>query len=164
MANMTTANLVLVDYTNPQHSADLLILLNNYALDPMGGGEPLPIEVRANLIRQLQNTTGAFSVLCYLDKQAVGLANCFQTLSTFKAKPIVNIHDICIKKEFRGQGLSQRLLEKVAKIATERGACKLTLEVLEGNDIAQASYRKFGFEGYELNPAIGKALFWQKQL
>mgnify|MGYP000081241031 CR=1 FL=1 len=32
------------------------------------------------------------------------------------------------------------------------------------NTIAQAAYRSVGFSGYELDPAIGKALFWEKKL
>jgi hypothetical protein len=30
-------------------------------------------------------------------------------------------------------------------VARQRGCCKITLEVLEGNAVAQASYGKFGF-------------------
>ncbi len=45
-----------------------------------------------------------------------------------------------------------------------RDCCKLTLEVLEGNHIAQAAYTKFGFSGYELDPEMGRALFWEKKL
>jgi len=44
------------------------------------------------------------------------------------------------------------------------GCCKLTLEVLEGNTVARAAYQACGYSGYELNPEIGKALFWQKKL
>ena len=40
----------------------------------------------------------------------------------------------------------------------------MTLEVLEGNEIAQHAYRSFGFAGYELDPRMGKAMFWQKKL
>jgi hypothetical protein len=36
--------------------------------------------------------------------------------------------------------------------------------VLEGNTIAMAAYRSLGFEGYQLDPALGKALFWEKKL
>ncbi|WP_267313813.1 hypothetical protein [Limnobaculum xujianqingii] len=32
------------------------------------------------------------------------------------------------------------------------------------NEIAKGSYRKFGFSGYELDPQMGKAVFWQKKL
>ena len=31
-------------------------------------------------------------------------------------------------------------------------------------DIAQKAYRAFGFDGYELNPQMGKALFWEQKL
>ena len=90
--------------------------------------------------------------------------NCFETYSSFKGKPLVNIHDVIVIKAFRGLGLSQLMLEKVEEIAKQKGCCKLTLEVLEGNEVAQHSYKKFGFEGYELDPAMGKAVFWQKSL
>ena len=54
--------------------------------------------------------------------------------------------------------------EKVEEIAISKGCCKLTLEVLSGNAVAKASYEKFGFSGYELDPKVGNALFWQKSL
>ncbi len=42
------------------------------------------------------------------------------------------------------------MLQKVREIARQRGCCKITLEVLEGNDVAQAAYRKFGFDESDL--------------
>jgi len=36
--------------------------------------------------------------------------------------------------------------------------------VLEGNRTAQAVYKSLGFTGYELDPRMGKAMFWQKPL
>jgi hypothetical protein len=36
--------------------------------------------------------------------------------------------------------------------------------VLDGNAAAIASYRRFGFETYALDPAFGRAQFWQKRL
>ncbi len=52
----------------------------------------------------------------------------------------------------------------VEKISRERGYCKLTLEVLEGNIVAQNAYKKLGFSGYELDEKTGKAMFWEKVL
>jgi ribosomal protein S18 acetylase RimI-like enzyme len=66
--------------------------------------------------------------------------------------------------DFRGQGISKKLLQKSEEIAKSLGCCKLTLEVLEGNTTAQAAYKASGFAGYELDPQMGKALFWQKKL
>jgi ribosomal protein S18 acetylase RimI-like enzyme len=76
----------------------------------------------------------------------------------------LNIHDFMVAPAYRGRGLSRRLLGKVEETAIELGCSKLTLEVLEGNHVAQAAYRAFGFDGYELRPETGKALFWQKKI
>jgi ribosomal protein S18 acetylase RimI-like enzyme len=48
------------------------------------------------------------------------------------------------------------MLALVEAIAVERGCCKLTLEVLEGNHPARALYRTLGFAGYALDPATGQ--------
>jgi ribosomal protein S18 acetylase RimI-like enzyme len=56
------------------------------------------------------------------------------------------------------------MLAQVEQIARERGACKLTLEVLSGNRSAIALYEKVGFEPYQLDPAMGQACFYQRWL
>jgi len=56
------------------------------------------------------------------------------------------------------------ILEKVEAIAIERGYCKLTLEVLEGNVRAQKVYKDFGFASYVLDYEMGRALFLDKKL
>ena len=76
----------------------------------------------------------------------------------------MNIHDVTVASAFRGMGLSTLMLKKVEEIAIKQGCCKLTLEVLEHNKIAQASYIKSGFRAYELDPSVGQALFWEKKL
>ncbi|MBL1143181.1 MAG: GNAT family N-acetyltransferase [Proteobacteria bacterium] len=156
--------IILADFSNEQQCADIVSLLNDYALDPMGGGKGLSSFAKENLITELSKLPYAISVICYLDKKPAGLVNCFQGFSTFKCKPLLNIHDVIVLSEYRGFGLCQRLLTKVEEIAKEKGCCKLTLEVLEGNNKAQKAYIEYGFEAYELDPASGKALFWQKSL
>lgn len=157
-------NVVQVDYNNGQQGADLVFLLDSYARDPMGGAEALSSTTKAGLVAALAKLPHAFSVICYVDDKPAGLINCFEAFSTFACKPVVNIHDVVVLNEFRGLGLSKQMLAKVEAIAKEKGCCKLTLEVLEGNSVAQASYRSFGFAGYELDPEMGKAMFWQKKL
>ncbi len=56
------------------------------------------------------------------------------------------------------------MLEVAEPVAHRLGCCKMTLEVLEGNVAAQAAYQSCGFAGYELDPCMGKALFWKKKL
>ena len=152
------------DYANRKDAQAILGLLDHYARDPMGGGEPLSQYVLDNLIENLQHTTGAFSVLGFHDQLPVGLANCFQSFSTFKCRPIVNIHDLIVRDNYRGKGLANALLQSIQEIAKERGSCKLTLEVLEGNHQAKYVYQKFGFNAYELDPEKGNAMFWEKMI
>ena len=155
---------LIADYSNSVHAADVVELLNCYACDPMGGGKPLSQYAKKNLTTELAKLPGAFSILCYVDGAAAGLANCLTSFSTFKCKPLVNIHDLVVLKQFRGLGLSQRLLSEVQRVAMERDCCKLTLEVLEGNEPAKKAYLSFGFETYELDSSHGKAFFWQKTI
>ncbi len=152
----------LVDYYNEQQAADLLQLLDGYACDPMGGGEPLSVYAREHLIGELRRRPHALSLIAYLREKPVGLLNAFEGFSTFAARPLINVHDLVVLKEYRGLQISQLLFDVLEKIARERGCCKLTLEVLHGNQIAQKAYRKFGFSPYELDPEMGQAMFWHK--
>ena len=97
-------------------------------------------------------------------QEPAGLINCFEAFSTFQCKTIVNVHDIVVVEEFRGQGISHLLLLEVESMAVKKNCCKITLEVLEGNTPAKNSYSKFGFKDYELDPTFGKAMFWEKKL
>ncbi|MDH4041065.1 MAG: GNAT family N-acetyltransferase [Gammaproteobacteria bacterium] len=155
---------VRADYLDPQQAADIVFLLNRYACDPMGGGEALAPRVQQDLVASLAALPHAVSLLCYVDGKPAGLVNCFEGFSTFSCKKLLNIHDIAVLEEFRGLGLSQLLLAEVEAVARHRGCGKLTLEVLEGNEPAKAAYKKFGFDAYQLDPALGQALFWQKPL
>jgi len=157
-------DIIQADYQNEQHGQDLVMLLNAYALDPMGGGEALADNVQQNLVATLAKRHDFLTLLCYVDGKPAGILNCVEGFSTFKCKPLLNIHDCGVLKEFRGLGLSQKLFIEAERISRERGYCKLTLEVLEGNIIAQNAYKKLGFSGYELDEKMGKALFWEKVL
>ncbi len=156
--------MLIADYHNEQHAADLLFLLNSYAEDPMGGAEPISDYVKANLISALQQRNDVFTLLCYVDDKPAGIVNFIEGFSTFKCKPLMNIHDFAVEKSYRGNGLTGKMMNEVEKFAKSRGCCKLTLEVLEGNKVAQNAYLKAGFAGYELDPKMGKALFWEKKL
>ena len=153
-----------VNYSDAQQAQDLVFLLEQYALDPMGGATALKQKVKDNLVAELAKLPHAFSVICYVDGKPAGLTNCFETFSTFKCQPLINIHDVVVIADYRGLSISTKMLQHVENIAIHRGCCKITLEVLEGNQVAKNAYLKFGFAGYELDPQMGKALFWEKPL
>ena len=153
-----------VDYLNALDAKALVFLLDAYAQDPMGGGEALKSEASSRLCADMSRIAGAASFIAWLDGQPIGLINCFEGYSTVKAKPLLNVHDIAVLAGHRGQGVGQALLQAAEAHALARGCCKLTLEVLSGNAPAMASYKRFGFEQYELDPAAGQAQFMQKWL
>lgn len=157
-------NLVQANYADAAHMAALLGLLDGYARDPMGGGEPLSAFALQNLPAALAGRPTLFSVLAFDGTLPVGLINCVEGFSTFACQPLVNVHDVVVAASHRGQGIAEKMLVKVEAIARERGACKLTLEVLSGNHSAQKLYRRVGFDNYQLDPGMGQAQFMQKWL
>jgi GNAT superfamily N-acetyltransferase len=157
-----------VSFDDTADCAALLKLMDVYASDPMGGGSPLRAEVKERLCRDLSSNPGAISFIAWCNEDgqsfAIGLINCFLGYSTFKASPLLNIHDIVVLPEYRRQGVGQALLAAAEVEARERGSCKLTLEILGGNTRAMASYTRFGFEPYTLDPKVGQASFMHKWL
>lgn len=151
-------------YDDPAHADALITLLDHYARDLAGGGAPLGDFARENLVHELAARPFVFSVLAFDGETPVGLVNAIEGFSTFACRPLVNVHDVVVRASHRGRGIAARMFSEVETIARKRGACKLTLEVLEGNAPARALYRRLGFAGYQLDPAMGHARFMQKLL
>lgn len=151
-------------YDDPSHAAALVDLLDHYARDPAGGGEPLSDFARGNLVASLAARPFIFSVLAFEGNTPVGLINAIEGFSTFACKPLVNVHDVVVAAGHRGRGIAAQMFAEVEGIARERGACKLTLEVLDGNAVARALYQRLGFSAYQLDPAMGNAQFLHKWL
>lgn len=152
------------DYRDPAHADALVALLDAYARDTAGGGQPLSDFARTHLVAELAARPQAFSVLAFDGAQPVGLVNCIEGFSTFACRPLVNVHDVVVLASHRGRRVGELMLAEVEAIARERGACKLTLEVLQGNAPAIKLYERIGFAGYQLDPALGQAQFLQKWL
>ncbi len=151
-------------YDYAPHAAALVDLMDTYARDPAGGGEPLSDFARGNLVTQLAARPFIFSVLAFDNDQPVGLVNAIEGFSTFACRPLVNVHDVVVATGHRGRGIAGWMFAEVESIARERGACKLTLEVLQGNASARALYERLGFALYQLDPGMGHAQFLQKWL
>jgi ribosomal protein S18 acetylase RimI-like enzyme len=165
-APMDNASLkiAIADYHNVAHRAGIITLMSAYALDPMGGGEALPQEVLMNLCDALAGEAGAITLLAFDGENAVALLTALRGFSTFKCRPLLNIHDVMVLPQYRGQGVSDRMIAELEEFARCHDYCKLTLEVLANNLSAQRVYQRCGFAPYELDPEQGAATFWQKPL
>jgi hypothetical protein len=97
-------DIIEADYSNPEHAKDLLYLLNCYAKDPMGGAEELSQYAKENLISSLKQIPDAVTILAYVNSKPAGLINAFGGFSTFKCKPLLNIHDLAVLQDKTSAG------------------------------------------------------------
>jgi len=141
------------DLSNPRDAQGVLEVLDSYASDPVGGGEPLPEDVRSRLPSMLPEVPNALVLLAFDDDRPIGVAVCFFGFSTFRARPLLNIHDLAVLPQYRGRGVGRALLAAAENQAQRRGCCKLTLEVQDDNARARALYQRFGFEDF----VVGKS-------
>jgi ribosomal protein S18 acetylase RimI-like enzyme len=105
--------------------------------------------VKASLIDGLIAHGHTRVYLAFEEDVPAGLAICFVGFSTFKARPLLNVHDLAVAPEFRGRGIGKALLDAAADDARRLGYCKLTLEVRADNHKALELYRRAGFRTSE---------------
>ncbi|HCD51785.1 MAG TPA: GNAT family N-acetyltransferase [Balneolaceae bacterium] len=137
-------NIIEADLENPTHTEYILYLTNAYAMDEMGGGEPLKKEVYDSLIAGLKRAGNYLGFIALDGDDPVGIANCFMGFSTFYAKPLINIHDLGVVPDARGKGVGGKLIDAVSDKAKALDCCKVTLEVLDNNP-ARRLYERSGF-------------------
>lgn len=140
-------------------------VLDSYAREPAGGSAPLGDDIRERLIADLRHVENAV-VLAAVDAggKVVGIAICFRGYSSFKAAPLINIHDLAVLPGCRSMGIGRALLAALEERARAEGCCKLTLEVLDDNFGARRLYEAVGFGDGGPGEAETNTLFMQKPL
>jgi ribosomal protein S18 acetylase RimI-like enzyme len=155
--------IVDAEFEDAAHCRGILDILDSYAADPVGGGEPLSSEVRERLVPALRDHPTSVVLLACAERQPVGIAVCFLGFSTFRARPLLNIHDLAVLPEWRGKGVGRALLAAAEQRARSHGCCKLTLEVQDNNGSALALYKRFGFCDFVMGD-LGPTRFLSKPL
>jgi ribosomal protein S18 acetylase RimI-like enzyme len=141
-------NPITIRHADLDHAGDaaaVVMLLDAYATDPRGGGQPLSQDVRARLISGLRQHPTSRVWLAFDDATPIGVCVGFIGFSTFQARPLLNIHDLAVLPGRRGGGVGRTLLAAAELHARESGCCKLTLEVQDDNTPARTLYERFGF-------------------
>jgi ribosomal protein S18 acetylase RimI-like enzyme len=146
------------DLTDARDADSIAMLLNAYAVEPVGGGKPLPHDVRERLVPALRDVPRAVVLLAFADDAAIGIAVCFVGFSTFRARPLLNIHDLAVLPQHRRKGVARALLQAAEDHARRQGCCRVTLEVLESNSGARELYRRFGFDDSTVSRFLVKPL------
>ncbi len=153
------------NFFDAQDAQWIPLLIDEHASDHMGGGVALEPHVLEWIINGLKACPSAHAFIATLeDGTPAGLLIAYQVFSTFKASPVVNIHDVIVASKARGRGVGKSLLAVVEDYARSIKACKLTLEVRQDNEPALGLYKKVGFLDYQLGEQDVPMLFWEKPL
>jgi GNAT superfamily N-acetyltransferase len=83
-------------------------------------------------------------VLAREEDRAVGFALFFHNFSTFLGKPGLYLEDLFVVPEWRGQGVGERLITHLARLAVERNCGRMEWSVLAWNEPAIRFYTRLG--------------------
>lgn len=98
------------------------------------------------------------------DGLAAGGVILLEGYSSWAAAPTLIVHDLFIEPEQRGAGIGRHLLAAAARVAVERGCCRVDVNVVGWNQPARDFYHSLGFAAladwlpYRLNRAGVEAL------
>lgn len=83
-----------------------------------------------------------------VNDSAVGFAVIYETYSSYRSRPVWNLHDLMISARVRGQGCGRAFMRFLLEQAKHENVVKVTLEVNENNEVAKRLYQSFGFEDF----------------
>ncbi|MDR2773769.1 MAG: GNAT family N-acetyltransferase [Tannerella sp.] len=146
-------------YANMDDLNAIGTLINAYIEDDMGGGEPLVKQQQLHLAETLGQHPKSIVLLACIGEVRCGMLVAFENFSTFTVSPMINIHDVIVLKEYRGNNIGRRLLETIISIAEERRCSRITLEVRKDNKVAGSLYKSVGFDA-----PIPEMYYWRKNL
>ncbi len=76
--------------------------------------------------------------------EVVAFALYFTNFSTFLSQPGLYLEDLYVRPAYRGRGIGEMLIVRLAKIALERGYARFDWTVLDWNEDAIRFYRRMG--------------------
>jgi ribosomal protein S18 acetylase RimI-like enzyme len=84
------------------------------------------------------------ALIAEVDGVFAGLCLFFPSFSTWHGRPGAYVQDLFVAKEFRGHGVGEKLLKRLAALTRERGGRYIRLSVDTGNRRARAFYERIG--------------------
>jgi ribosomal protein S18 acetylase RimI-like enzyme len=157
--SLKKCSIIHADLELETHRKAVVTLINDYRCDPMGGFlSPQTRNEKAEALSLLRKHPTCRIFLAGIDRQFVGMLISFVNLSTFMARPLLNVHDVFVKARFRRMGIGRRLFTEAETFARSIGCCRMTLEVRTDNAHAQKLYRSIGFA-----PCDPPMEFWRNE-
>ena len=135
-------DVIIADLNSPKERTDFLTLFTEYTTGMLPSEPQGPPE---NLVAEIIKRPNVLIFLAYKGDEPAGFSLVIEAFSSFRAMPILNIHDIGVGASYRRMGVGKALLAHVQREAERRGCCKLTLEVDEQNTRALTLYESMGY-------------------
>lgn len=101
------------------------------------------VEAEETYIQHMRHSKDECMIVVQHDSKIIGLCN-VGLKKRLKMKHRATL-GISILKDYWGYGIGSIMMDEMIRIATDLGAIRLELEVIEGNDRAIALYEKKGF-------------------
>ncbi len=83
-------------------------------------------------------------IIGHLNETPVAFALFFHNFSTFLGKPGIYLEDLFVRPEARGNGIGQKMLAYLAKLAKDRHCSHMRWCVLDWNESAIGFYKRMG--------------------
>lgn len=96
--------------------------------------------------------------LAYVEGKAVGFVQLYALFHYIKLEKQLLLSDLYVHPDYRGMGISVKLIDQAKAFCDEVGACGLMLETEKTNDIGNTLYPRCGFE-YD---ALHNYYYWWK--
>jgi GNAT superfamily N-acetyltransferase len=84
-------------------------------------------------------------LLAEADGRVCGTVVLYHAYSSWAGAPTLTVHDLFVEEDARGVGAGRALLSAAAKLASERGCCRMDVNVLAWNTAARKFYETLGF-------------------
>jgi GNAT superfamily N-acetyltransferase len=86
------------------------------------------------------------TLIAEIDGRFAGCCLYFPSFSTWIGRPGVYVQDFYVADEFRGKGVGERMLQRLAAVTRKDGGCYIRLAVDTENFRAQAFYTRVGIK------------------
>lgn len=104
------------------------------------------LEGAKQFLRERISKDQSVAFISFEGDEPLGFVQLYPSFSSVSMKPSWILNDLYVKKETRGRGIGENLLQTAIQFAAETGAKGLFLETANDNENAQRLYEKIGFK------------------
>lgn len=98
------------------------------------------------LAERIKNRDSEIFVCETTKNKLIGFVQLFPLFSSTRMKKMWLLNDLFVNPEYRGKGVSVKLIERAKKLVKDSSACAMFLETEKSNLIGNNLYPKTGFE------------------